>query len=202
VNIAKRPVLDYYKNNCIAFFVPAAFTALGILEKNAFQFTASDLHAPYSLLQNFFRFEFTYNADLSADFLVRKNLKAFINDAILMPHATLPDTYNLTSEGFKKLQGYGRFLKAYFESYQVVLQYLEKNPAKNGSSKESLKRIQSFGNRMYKNQAIELKEALSKANYKNAISLFKSNDKSGHDPDKQLKFFTQTIEYYREFLTK
>jgi len=202
VNIAKRPVLDYYKNNCIAFFVPAAFTALGILEKNAFQFTASDLHAPYSLLQNFFRFEFTYNADLSADFLVRKNLKAFINDAILMPHATLPDTYNLTSEGFKKLQGYARFLKAYFESYQVVLQYLEKNPAKNGSSKESLKKIQSFGNRMYKNQAIELKEALSKANYKNAISLFKSNDKSGHDPDKQLKFFTQTIEYYREFLTK
>jgi len=202
VNIAKRPVLDYYKNNCIAFFVPAAFTALGILEKTAFQFTASDLHAPYALLQNFFKFEFTYNANLSADFLVRKNLKAFINDAILMPHATLPDTYNLTAEGFEKLKNYARFLKTYFESYQVVLQYLEKNPAKNGGAKKSLKKIQSFGNRMYKKQEIELKEALSKANYKNALDLFKSKDKSDHGSGKKIKLFTKTIEHYLGYLSK
>ena len=202
VNIAKRPVLDYYKNNCIAFFVPAAFTALGILGKNAFQFTASDLHAPYALLQNFFRFEFTYNADLSADFIVRKSLKAFINDAILMPHATLPDTYNLTAEGFEKLKNYARFLKTYFESYQIVLQYLKESSEKNSGTKESLKKIQSFGNRMYKKQEIELKEALSKANYRNAIALFKSKTKSGHAPDQRLKFFTQTIEHYRDYLTQ
>lgn len=202
VNIAKRPVLDYYKNNCIAFFVPAAFTALGILEKNAFQFTASDLHDSYTFLQNFFRFEFTYNADQSADFLVRKNLKAFINDAILMPHATLPDTYNLTAEGFKKLKNYARFLKTYFESYRVVLQYMEKNLAKGTGTGESLKKIQSFGNRMYKKQEIELKESLSKANYRNALNLFRSNNKSGRSVEKQLDFFAQTIEHYLGCMTK
>lgn len=202
INIAKRPVLDYYKNNCIAFFIPAAFTALGILEKNAFQFSAPDLHAPYALLQNFFRFEFTYNADLSADFLVRKNLKAFINDAILMPHATLPDTYNLTAEGFEKLKSYARFLKTYFESYRIVLQYLKKNPAKNDNAKERLKKIQSFGGRMYKKQDIELKEALSKANYNNAITLFKSKDKSSRDPDSQLEIYNQIIEHYLDILAK
>jgi len=31
VNESKRPVLEYYKNNCISFFIPAAFTALAIL---------------------------------------------------------------------------------------------------------------------------------------------------------------------------
>ena len=202
VNIAKRPVLDYYKNNSIAFFVPAAYTALGILMKNAFQFTASDLHASYTQLENFFRFEFTYNANFSADILVRKNIKAFINDAILMPHATLPDTYNLTAEGYKKLKGYARFLKTYFESYQVVLQYMVKNRSKNGSTKENLKKIQSLGNRMYKKQEIELKEALSKANYRNAIDLFNAKDPSVPDPEKQLTFFTQTIEQYLECMVK
>jgi glycerol-3-phosphate O-acyltransferase len=202
VNIAKRPVLDYYKNNSIAFFVPAAYTALGILGKNAFQFTASDLHASYTLLENFFRFEFTYDANYSADVLVRKSLKAFINDAILMPHATLPDTYNLTAEGYKKLKGYARFLKTYFESYLVVSQYMIKNPSKSGGTKESLKKIQSLGNRMYKKQEIELKEALSKANYRNAIALFKAKDPSGNSPDKRLSIFKQTIEHYLECMTK
>ncbi|MFO7709849.1 MAG: 1-acyl-sn-glycerol-3-phosphate acyltransferase, partial [Desulfobacterales bacterium] len=44
LNENRRPVLDYYKNTCIAFFVPVAFTALAILQRDAFQFLASDLH--------------------------------------------------------------------------------------------------------------------------------------------------------------
>ena len=119
-----------------------------------------------------------------------------------MPHATLPDTYNLTAEGYKKLKGYARFLKTYFESYQVVLHYLVKNASKSGGTKESLKKIQSLGNRMYKKQEIELKEALSKANYRNAIALFKAKDPSGPGPEKQLTIFTQTIEHYLECMTK
>jgi len=34
---ARRPFLEYYKNNCIAFFIPAAYTALTILMQDAFQ---------------------------------------------------------------------------------------------------------------------------------------------------------------------
>ena len=40
----KRPLLEYYKNNSISFFVPGAMTALAILEKDAFQFCTPDTH--------------------------------------------------------------------------------------------------------------------------------------------------------------
>jgi glycerol-3-phosphate O-acyltransferase len=51
----KRANLEYYKNNSISFFVPAAYTALAILGKDAFQFSASDLHSGYKFLQDFFK---------------------------------------------------------------------------------------------------------------------------------------------------
>ena len=42
VPVNKRMQLEYYKNNCVAYFIPAAITALAILEKDAFQFSAAD----------------------------------------------------------------------------------------------------------------------------------------------------------------
>jgi len=39
INESKRPGLEYYKNNCISFFIPAAFTAIEILKMDAFQFS-------------------------------------------------------------------------------------------------------------------------------------------------------------------
>ena len=79
---------------------------------------------------------------------------------------------------------------------------MEKNLAKGTGTGESLKKIQSFGNRMYKKQEIELKESLSKANYRNALNLFRSNNKSGRSVEKQLDFFAQTIEHYLGCMTK
>ena len=52
---------------------------------------------------------------------MRKTIKAFIDDAMLMPHPTLPDTYNITSAGFRKLKLFASFLRTYFESYWIVL---------------------------------------------------------------------------------
>ena len=37
------------------------------------------------------------------DKIEKVHLKAFIDDAILMPHRSLPDTYNITATGFRKL---------------------------------------------------------------------------------------------------
>jgi glycerol-3-phosphate O-acyltransferase len=64
INESKRPGLEYYKNNCIAFFMPAAFTAIEILKMDAFQFSASDLHSGYAFLQEFFKNDFAYDINL------------------------------------------------------------------------------------------------------------------------------------------
>jgi glycerol-3-phosphate O-acyltransferase len=194
INISRRPFLEYYKNSCIAFFIPAAFTALAILEKDAFQFSATDLHANYRFLQNIFKFEFAYDVDKAPEFYVRKSIKAFIDDAILMPHQTIPDTYNVTSSGFRKLRLYAIFLKTYFESYWIVLSFFRNNSQNSMKAKDSLKKIEASGKYMYKQHEIDCPEALSKVSYQNAIDYFSNKGIKGSDSSEKIEFYAEAIQ--------
>lgn len=185
VNESERTSLEYYKNSCISFFIPAAFTAVEILNLDAFQFAAADIHNGYRLLRHLFKNEFAYDVELSPEHFVRKTLKAFIDDAILMPHQTLPDTYNVTSAGFRKLKLFAGFLAAYFESYLVALNHLLWAPKNSLQAKDRIKKIEARGRRMYKRKEISRREALSKVTYENAIDFFTSQGiKSSEDIDK------------------
>jgi glycerol-3-phosphate O-acyltransferase len=197
---SRRPSLEYYKNNCIAYFVPAAFTAMGILERDAFQFTSSDTVETYRFLQEFFKDEFAYDVDRAPEFFVRKTIKAFIDEAIVIPHPTLPDTYNLTSAGFRKLKGYAFFLKSYFESYWIVLNYLIKKAQSGEGTKERLKRIETLGNRMYQNEEIDLKEALSKLNYTNALKFFAGRGINGSADPQAVSLYSEALQKYLHLL--
>ena len=196
VNIAKRPVLEYYKNNCISFFVPAAFTALAILEKDAFQFSASDLQEVYSFLQDFFKYEFAFDVDKATDFYLRKTIKSFIDDAIIIPHPTLPETYNITSAGFRKLKHYSQFLKTYFESYWIVLSYFRRTPQNGEPAKDKIKKIQTHGSRLYKRKEIDLIESLSKINYMNGINFFTTHNVKGSEDGEAIEFYAGVIQNY------
>ncbi len=192
----KRLQLEYYKNNCIAYFIPAAFTAVTILEKDAFQFCAADLHDRYRFLQDFFKYEFAYDINNPAEFHVRKSLKCFIDDAILMPHQSLPDTYQITSSGLRKLKLFARFLRTYFESYWVVLQFFKKTPREKTRGKDHIKKIQSIGSTMLKNKEIELSESLSKINYLNGISFFSTHKVRGAEDLEPLEEYEKTIKSF------
>jgi glycerol-3-phosphate O-acyltransferase len=194
IKASRRPFLEYYKNNCIAFFIPAAFTAMAILEKDAFQFSASDLHANYKFLQNLFKFEFAYDIDKAPELYVRKSIKAFIDDAILMPHQTIPDTYNVTSSGFRKLRLYSIFLKTYLESYWIVLSFFQKNSNDSITVKDRLKKIEASGKQMYKRHEIDCPEALSKVSYQNAIEYFTSKGIKGSENTEQIEFYAEAIQ--------
>jgi len=200
INESKRPGLEYYKNNCIAFFIPAAFTAIEILKMDAFQFSASDLHSGYAFIQEFFKNEFAYDINLTPEYFVRKSIKTFIDDAMLVPHQTLPDTYNLTSTGFRKLKLYSNFLKTYFESYLIVLNFLMQNPKNAINAKERLKKIEASGNRMYKSREIERKEALSKVTYQNAIDFFTTHSVKGSDDDEKIDYYADILQKYMNHL--
>jgi len=171
---SKRPLLEYYKNTCVAFFIPTAFTALAILQEDAFQFSASDLHTRYEFLQDLFRYEFVFDADAPAEHHLRASLNRFIEDAVLIPHPSLPDTYNVTAVGFRKLRLFAMFMKAFLESYWVVLSYLRHSPTGIGDPKERVRKIASYGSRMHRLKEIERREALSKVAYENALGLFTS----------------------------
>ena len=202
VNENRRTLLEYYKNNGIAFFVPAAFTALAIRELDAFQFSTTQLHGAYRFLQDLFKNEFAYDVDKTPETYVRKTIKAFIDDAIVIPHPTLPDRYNITSVGFRKLKLFSLFLKPYLESYWVVLQFFMSHPQKAVTSKDRVKRIQSMGGKMYKRREIELKESLSKVNYSNAVDYFLYRGVRGSENTEKIDYYREKIERYRSILAQ
>ena len=195
-NTDKRPSLEYYKNNCVACFVPAAFTALAILERDAFQFISTDLHLTYRYLQDLFKYEFAYDIEKPAEFYVRKTIKAFIDDAVLMPHPTLPDTYNITSVGLRKLRLYAGFIKAYFEAYLVVLSQLSRQKSSDVGYKEQAKKFATTGARMLKQSKIGCPEALSRVTFKNALSFFNSRAIECNEDDKEARPYADAIKHY------
>ncbi len=201
VNVNKRPVLEYYKNNCIAYFIPAAFTATAILEKDTFQFSASDLYAGYTFLQKFFKNEFAYDVDRTPEDFVQNNIKAFVDNDLLTPHQNMPDNYSLTSAGYKKLKNFSAFLKTYFESYWIVLNFFMHHPPNSVEVKERFRKIQAIGNRMYKNYEIERKEALSKITFENGVDYFISQNIKGSDNNDAINFYSDKIKRYLNILS-
>jgi len=198
---SKRPILEYYRNNCISFFVPPAFASIAILAMDAFQFTKDDITARYRFLQDLFKNEFVYNVDRSVSEILDTSLHAFVHSGILLNHPELPGTYNLTSAGLKKLKVYSGFLKTYFESYWIVLNYFMRYTQDSVDPKDRLKKIQSIGNRMYKRNEIELKEALSKVNYDNAVGYFVSSGVKGSEHTDKIEFYADQIQSYLNCLS-
>jgi len=192
----KRLSLEYYKNNCIHHFIPAAYASLAILSYDAFQFSASVLHGDYKFLQEFFKYEFAYNVDQTPEYMVRKTIKAFINEAILIPHPTLPDTYNITSKGFRKLLLFAAFLKTYFESYWVVLNVLKRYGRRELVKKQRVKKIVSLGKQFYRAKEIERREALSSVNYENGLAFFNFKGIRGKEDREGLDFYSEVIKRY------
>ncbi|MGD8290873.1 MAG: 1-acyl-sn-glycerol-3-phosphate acyltransferase [Desulfobacterales bacterium] len=194
INEDRRLHLEYYKNNCIAFFIPAAYTAMAILQKASFRFSAPQLHAGYSFWQSFFKYEFAYDIDTRPGFNVRKTIKTFIDEGIVIPHQTLPDTYDITPAGFRKLKLFALFLKTFLESYWIVLNYFMRNPKNTSKAKDHLKKITNRGNRMFKRKEVERKEALSKVSYQNAVDLFTGKGIKGTEDTEKIKIYAGAIQ--------
>ncbi len=161
IPINKRNTLEFYKNNMIGHLVPAAFTALLVLAADVFQFSSNHLHQGYAFLQDVFANEFIFDPDQSATYQIRKTIKIFIDDSILVPHPKLPDTYNLTSPGYRKLQQFSGLLKSLFEAYSVALSYYTHFPSRIPDKKERIKSIRSLGQQMRKQNQIDRVEAIS-----------------------------------------
>jgi glycerol-3-phosphate O-acyltransferase len=170
----KRAYLEYYKNTCLAFFIPAAFTALAILQKDAFQFSVADLDRAYTGLQELFRLEFVFDDETPAAVWLSQSLKRFEEEAFLIPHPELADTYSLTSAGFRQLKGFAMLLKPLLESYWVVLRLLMQTPAEDAPPRDLAKKCAAAGARMLRQREIESREALSKVSFDNALAYFES----------------------------
>ena len=103
-------IYQYFYSNC-------NFTSIAILEADTFRFSSAGLHARYAALQDFFKYEFSYDSDQTVDSYIDQSLGSLIDEGILASHHSPADTYHLTPSGLRKLKLFSIFLKSYFESY-------------------------------------------------------------------------------------
>jgi glycerol-3-phosphate O-acyltransferase len=159
-----------------------------------FQFSAANLHPGYQFLQDLFSYEFAHDAEKPAAFFVRQSILAFVDDAILVPHPSMADIYNLTSPGFRKLKLFASFLKPFFEAYGIVLKYFEQHPRNDSSKKERLKKIQALGLEMYRREEIDRQESLSRIYYANADDFFTRNGVKGSEDAERIAFYAEAMQ--------
>jgi glycerol-3-phosphate O-acyltransferase len=171
IDETKRPLLEYYKNNILHFFLPAAMVSLSILAGQGFEFSREQILEDYGFLQDFFRNEFIFS-DLDPESQVRQTLDYFDSRGVVINLDPQEASYTLSASGLKDLSYFANLLFNYLESYWIVfrsIKYLQKKPR---SEKEFLKRIQSIGAKLHKLGEVERAEALSEATFQNALKIF------------------------------
>jgi glycerol-3-phosphate O-acyltransferase len=171
IDETKRPLLEYYKNNILHFFLPAAMVSLAILARQGFEFNRAQILEDYYFLQDFFRNEFIFS-DVDPEAQVKQTLDYFDSRGVVINLDPREASYTLSASGLKDLAYFANLLFNYLESYWIVLRsmkYLQKKPR---SEKEFLKRIQSIGQKLFKLGEVERSEALSEATFQNALKIF------------------------------
>ncbi len=171
IDEAKRPLLEYYKNNILHFFLPASMTSLAILAGQGFDFDRQQIVNDVDFLKGLFKYEFIYD-DADTETQVEQTLSYFVSRGVAAGLDREGNRYTLSASGLKELAYFANLLYNYLESYWIVfrsIKYLQKKPR---SEKEFLKRIHSIGNKLHKLGEVERSEALSDANFQNALKLF------------------------------
>jgi glycerol-3-phosphate O-acyltransferase len=171
IDETKRPLLEYYKNNILHFFIPASMASLSILAGQGFDFNREQVINEVNFLQDLFKYEFIYDGS-DPEGQVDQTLSYFASRGVLVNLDREGSRYTLSASGLKELAYFANLLYNYLESYWIVfrsIKYLQKKPR---SEKEFLKRIYNIGNKLHKLGEVERSEALSEANFQNALRLF------------------------------
>lgn len=165
----KRHNLEFYKNNILHFFLPAAFISTSILSRRNPTITIDEIIEDYTFLRRFFKFDFIYDLKYPDSERVNQVLGYLLENEII---SEKDNSIKINDRGEKTLTTFSGLIRNYIESYFVTLSSLTKYIDKGQKSeKDLIKRIHRVGEKMYKRGEITRNEALSRMNFKNALKL-------------------------------
>ncbi|MEJ5301755.1 MAG: 1-acyl-sn-glycerol-3-phosphate acyltransferase [Thermodesulforhabdaceae bacterium] len=177
----KRHLLEYYKNNAIHFFLPAAFVSLSVLSQKTFEPSMEKLHQDYQWLKELFKYEFAYSQDERAS---DKEIDRVIRFLELHKFIVRPldeeenfSRYRLTHEGLRSVEAFASLLYNYLEGYRACLygvKLLEKK--KTILEQDITKKLLNQAQKMLSIGAIERHESISKVMYENALRFFEEKE--------------------------
>jgi glycerol-3-phosphate O-acyltransferase len=166
----KRLNLEYYKNGILHFFLPICFIAQSIQIRRDDVITVPSLIEDYWFFKTLFWNEFIFDVTRSDvdevnDVLTYLSAQGMIAQEPGDGEARI----RIGAKGRNTLIPFAGLIQNYIESYWIAIRgcnYLRKKPL---SEKDLLKKFNNLGARMYKKGEIRRAEAMSQANYKNAL---------------------------------
>ena len=183
--------LEFYKNNILHFFMPAAMTALVKLQKH----DPAELARDYARLKQMFRFDFIWQEEEreGAEF---ENARAYFE----------------TQATEEELKNFAGLVANFAESYAIALRALLGLRASRIPEKEFIARAHKIGEQSFSLREIERAEAVSNLNFSNALTWMKAekyatleNGSLGLNPeaarviDDQLSWLNSLLKPIRQF---
>ncbi|MCX7983218.1 MAG: 1-acyl-sn-glycerol-3-phosphate acyltransferase [Syntrophales bacterium] len=166
----KRIHLEYYKNTILNYFIPISFVASSMLSHHADTVALDRVISDYQFLKRLFWHEFIFD-DKRDDLEEVNEALAYFHDRGVLTLRTVTDGswLEIRGRGRSQLRHFAGLVANYVDSYWIVfrgLAYLRKGPR---NEREWMKKLHKLGEKMFRKGEIRRAEALSQANYMNAI---------------------------------
>lgn len=167
---AKRLNLEYYKNNILHFFMSICFVATSMVKNPEDVMSLAKVMGDYKFLKWLLWNEFIFDESRDDVEEVDDVLAYLYARSMIITTERQGEVWiEVKSKGESKLKPFTGLIHNYLESCWIVIRslvYLKKKPL---TQKEWLTKIRPLGDRMFRKGEILRAEALSQANYQNAI---------------------------------
>ncbi len=171
----KKMELEFYKNSIIHFFIRHSFLALSLITGSENVKKDSEIVADYSFLTRLFRYEFIYEGGSTVSGEI-DGVMEYFSERQLIERNNANQGYVLTRGGFEEFPYWVTFIMPFLESYWIATRYIiGEKESKVWKRKDELKSMTYMGQRFQKLGLIDHVEAVSHANFKNAMSLIKED---------------------------
>jgi glycerol-3-phosphate O-acyltransferase len=172
----RRLSLEYYKNNLLHFFVPAALIGTALLVDGSATFSKrSMLRARVRELSRTFKYEFMFRTDAEFDVIFDEALGNMIAFGEVEQNAEERLRVAPSADG-ERVTLYAQMISTYFEAYLLAIRgagLLLDGPLQK---KEWWKRTLALGQRMYLAGEIERRESLSQTKLETALKALKDRE--------------------------
>jgi glycerol-3-phosphate O-acyltransferase len=166
--------LEYYKNSIIHFFIPHAFVAVSLLKGAEEVKTQPSIVSDYAFLKDLFKDEFVFDDEERLEEKVAFVIEYFVGSAFLSPSEQNAG-YRITKFGFDKLPIWAELAKTFLESYWIAAKSMAQQKIRGSKREDILKNMDYLGKRFHKSGLIDHVGALSRLNYKNAMTFIYEN---------------------------
>lgn len=167
----KKMELEYYKNSIIHFFIHHAFVAVSFLKGREEMKGTDSVISDYSIMKDIFRYEFIFEEDRHIPEKIDGIIEYFVLSGYLIPLEDHGD-YRVSKSGYDRLPIWAALAKTFIESYWITAKAMGSEKKETGEN--LLKKIDYMGKRYHRMGLIDHVEALSRINFKNAITLIQN----------------------------